>query len=99
MRNETNCQIFIDGKLTGTSPDVQILGGKFMIGTRYLGDLKESRLSRIARYSKDFTPEQRFNPDKDTIALYHCDDSDGDTLKDSSGNNHHAKIVGAVLVK
>ena len=52
-----------------------------------------------ARYDKDFTPAQRFEPDADTLALYHCDEGIGDILKDSSGNGHHGKIVGAKWVK
>src|SRR5437868_14560991 len=41
---------------------------------------------------------KRFEPDADTLALYHCDEGEGDVLKDSSGNGHHGKIVGAKWV-
>src|SRR5437764_6610313 len=57
------------------------------------------RISKVARYDKDFTPAKRFEPDADTLALYHFDEGSGDVLKDSSGNNHHGKIVGALWVR
>ena len=41
----------------------------------------------------------RSEADKDTIALYHFDEGNGEVLKDSSGNNHHGKIVGAKWVR
>jgi len=57
------------------------------------------RFSRTARYDKDFPPNQRHEPDADTIALYHCDEGQGEQLIDSSGNKHHGTIVGAKWVK
>ena len=61
--------------------------------------ITEVRISKVARYDKDFTPAKRFEPDADTLALYHFDEGSGDVLKDSSGNGHHGKIVGAKWVK
>jgi hypothetical protein len=73
--------------------------GKFSIGpTPWKGLVDEVRVSRIARYKREFQPEPRFEPDADTLALYHCDEGAGDVLKDSSGNNHHGQIVGAKWV-
>src|SRR5262249_50785740 len=37
--------------------------------------------------------------DANTMALYHFDEGAGDVLKDSSGNNHHGKIIGATWEK
>jgi hypothetical protein len=65
----------------------------------FAGVMDEMRVSKVVRYDKDFTPETRFEPDKDTLALYHCDEGQGDTLTDSSGNKHHGKIVGGTWVK
>jgi serine/threonine protein kinase/formylglycine-generating enzyme required for sulfatase activity len=62
------------------------------------GILDELRISKVARYTSDFTPDARFAPDKNTLALYHFDEGSGDVLKDSSGNNHHGKVVGAKWV-
>jgi len=66
---------------------------------RFKGIIDEVRISNIARYTKDFTPAKRFKTDKNTMALYHFDEAKGDVLKDSSGNGHDGKIVGAKWVK
>jgi WD40 repeat protein/serine/threonine protein kinase len=73
--------------------------GPFTLGLFYFGTMNEVRVSKVARYDKDFTPVKRFEPDPDTLALYHCDEGAGDTLTDSSCNNHHGKIGGAKWVK
>jgi len=59
----------------------------------------EVRVSKGVRYDKDFSPVARHTPDKDTLALYHCDEGQGDKLTDSSGNNRHGKITGAKWVR
>ncbi len=65
----------------------------------FAGKIDEVRISRAARYSSEFKPLRRFEPDADTLALYHFDEGQGDVLKDSSGKGHHGKIVGARWVK
>jgi len=65
----------------------------------FKGSIDEVRFSNTARYSKDFTPKDRFESDEHTLALYHFDEGSGDVLKDSSGNGHDGKIVGAKWVK
>ncbi|MAG93797.1 MAG: hypothetical protein CMJ48_08625, partial [Planctomycetaceae bacterium] len=60
--------------------------------------MDEVRFSNTARYTKDFTPQKRFETDKSTLALYHFDSGSGTVLKDSSGNGHHGKMVGAKWV-
>ncbi len=60
--------------------------------------MDEIRFSKVARYTKDFTPVLRFKTDKDTLALYHFDTGAGDVLHDASGNGHHGKIIGAKWV-
>ena len=52
----------------------------------FKGKIDEVRISKIARYDRDFTPPLRHAKDADTIALYHFDQGSGDILKDSSGN-------------
>ncbi len=63
------------------------------------GWIAETRISSVARYDADFIPTKRFEPDSHTLALYHFDEGLGDVLKDSSGNDHHGKIVGAKWVR
>ena len=94
-------RFFVEGRLVSTKPldgKVPKSLGNWKIGGAE-GVIDEVRISKVARYDKDFTPAKRFEPDKDTIALYHFDEGTGDVLKDSSGNNHHGKIVGAKWVK
>jgi formylglycine-generating enzyme required for sulfatase activity/serine/threonine protein kinase len=65
----------------------------------WAGTLEEVRVSNIVRYDADFTPVNRHQTDKNTLALYHFDEGQGDVLNDASGNGHHGKIVGAKWVK
>ncbi|MCA9049834.1 MAG: hypothetical protein KDA89_13955, partial [Planctomycetaceae bacterium] len=53
------------------------------------------------RYNGLFVPEGQFQPDEHTLALFHCDDADENTvvLKDSSGNDNHGLLVNAVRLR
>ena len=54
----------------------------------------EVRISNVARYTEDFTPEERFEPDEHTLALYHFDEGEGNVLIDSSHPfGHHAESL------
>ncbi len=66
-----------------------------LIGRDFEGTIDEVRISSVPRYDQDFAPEKRFEPDEQTVALYHFDEGDGITAKDSSGNKHHGKIQDA----
>lgn len=68
-------------------------------GAYFAGTIDEVRLSRIARDPTLPLPAGPLARDEHTLALYHFDEGQGDTLVDSSGNNHHGKIVGAKWVK
>ena len=59
----------------------------------------EARISKVARYARDFSPPQAFENDANTLALYHFDEGQGDVLTDASGNGHHGKIVNARWVQ
>jgi hypothetical protein len=65
----------------------------------YAGLLHELRVSRAARYDRDFSPLSRFEPDLDTMALYHFDEGKGNVLTDSSGHGHHGNITAAQWVR
>ena len=73
---------------------------KFAIGAGtggfwpFVGIVDEVRISNTARYLDDFDPPRRFEPDKNTLALYHFDEGSGETVHDASGNGHDGKIVG-----
>ena len=96
--------LYLNGKLIATSPDAGIpapgtdLQPMFIGKGHFDGWMDAVHISRVARYSAEFTPPTTFTPDKDTVALYRFDEGQGDVLKDSSGNKHHGKIVGAKWV-
>lgn len=94
---------FRDGKLVDRSDTDRFkpepVKTVFILGKNLVGPYEMFRLSSTARYEKEFEPSFRFSPDEHTVALYHFDEGQGDVLHDSSGNNHHGKIVGAKWVK
>jgi serine/threonine protein kinase len=82
----------VGGLIIGSTRYVD--AGKASFGGRFLGQIDEIRVSKIARYEEEFTPQRRFEPDASTLALYHCDEGKGEVLTDASGNQHHAAIAG-----
>jgi hypothetical protein len=105
-------KLFLDGKSIGERPLTLPLAGErssaYLGGAKYVDDkgltplsgtIDEVRLPKVSRYDRDFTPPQApFANDSHTLALYHCDEGQGDELTDSSGNGNHGKIVGAKWV-
>ncbi len=100
-------RFYVNGQKQGLS-----LGTDMMLSTRqltlgnntegtsgFLGRMNEVRISKVARYDSDFTPARRWEPDPDTLALYHFDEGEGAVLTDSSGNGHHGQIEEATWVK
>ncbi|MEM0926273.1 MAG: LamG domain-containing protein, partial [Planctomycetota bacterium] len=55
----------------------------------FTGQLDEFRLSKTVRYSEDFEPAARFDPDEKTILLHHFDRSVGPFLLDHSSSAGH----------
>jgi hypothetical protein len=97
-------RLYIDGKLRLSQPLDGLLltdskNSTFQIGcgtqgesVDYRGVIDEVRISRTARYTADFTPRRRFEPDADTLALYHFDESDGPATADASGNGYDLRL-------
>ena len=106
--------LYFDGQLVSrreysATPDDDRQPGHFVIGAEqtlngidryfhFLGVIDEVRISSVARYADDYTPVDRFETDRHTMALYHFDEGQGDVLIDSSGNNHHGRIIGGVWI-
>jgi hypothetical protein len=61
----------------------------------YTGRLAGVRVSKTSRYDTDFTPPPVFEADRDTMALYPCNEGSGDTLKDTSRDKHNGIITNA----
>jgi serine/threonine protein kinase len=100
-------RFYVDGQFQNRHPARNIkpsttyltLGNNRSRDWGFLGRMNEVRLSKVARYDTNFSPAKRWEPDKDTIALYHFDEGEGTVLHDASGNGHHGEIVGAKWVK
>jgi hypothetical protein len=88
--------IYVDGRARGRATwtgKYRISSKPFLIGGNpgragiinvFDGIIDEARASRVARYSGDFTPAARFEPDANTIFLYHFDEGKGDVAHDAS---------------
>jgi formylglycine-generating enzyme required for sulfatase activity len=98
-------RLFVDGR--GTTPQPLKFDGQtgeqeltgLIFGAAFHGSIDNVRVSRTARYHADFVPTDRLNSDAETLAYFDFAEGGGNELKDSSGNNHHGKIVGAKWVK
>jgi len=111
VRNDKQILLFLNGKLVGSRdcPNDKLAAPKdvLMIGANpgamkissFDGLIDEIRISKRARYSKDFVPQPRFETDRDTLGLYHFDEGQGDILNDATNNEHHGNIIGAKWVK
>lgn len=106
--DQNQVRLYVDGALQGEPAELDqmvpsglpmMIGANWEPGNRFwehfTGVMDEVRISKVARYKASFTPEERFDPDDGTLALYHFDEGSGDTAKDSSGNDRHASVVDA----
>ena len=85
--------------LIGANPNPAPNLGGYRTDRHFEGMIGAVRVSRVARYTVDFTPTARFAPDADTIGLYHLDEGMGDVAHDSSANQRHGRIKGARWVR
>jgi hypothetical protein len=65
----------------------------------FQGVIDQVRISRVARYSRSFTPVTSLTSDVTTLAMYDFHEGQGETLTDVSGHGHNGMIVGATWVK
>lgn len=104
---ETRIELYLDGHrvaLCEIHGEHLPSGSFFNVGgfegrDLFSGLIDEIRISRAARYTDDFQPQRRFEPDDDTLGLYHCDESSEDELLDSSGHARHGRIHQAKRVR
>jgi len=65
--------------------------------SRLTGKIDEVRISKVARYSSNFTPPTTaFTTDANTLALYHFNEGSGSSITDASGNGITGNIVGSM---
>jgi hypothetical protein len=89
------------GKLND-SPDTFKVGRRTRGGEThsiYSGLIDEVRISSVVRYTGDFDiPTAPFEPDGDTVALYHFDETDGTAVQDFSPNGNNGNLVNAAVL-
>ncbi|HEX4130053.1 MAG TPA: protein kinase [Pirellulales bacterium] len=101
-------RFYIDGKLQGSKREPfrastysMVIGGN-PAGERandpFDGTIDEVRISSVARYTGEFTPQKRFDADEHTEALYHFDEGSGEVAKDASPHGRDGKIIDATWV-
>lgn len=66
---------------------------------RFTGWIDEVRVSTTARYSTDFEPMRRFEPDEHTQLLLHFDEPYQGLHPDASGHHHHGWPVGTARLE
>ncbi|MGI8605191.1 MAG: LamG-like jellyroll fold domain-containing protein [Verrucomicrobiales bacterium] len=62
----------------------------------FFGAVDEVRLSKVPRYTAEFTPERRHKPDENTILLFHLDRLMGGFFPDHSASQAHSRATGQV---
>ncbi len=68
----------------------------------YTGLIDEVRISKVVRYTEDGyeVPTAAYEPDDDTVALYHFDESINGVIRDASGRGNDGMLINdAVLVE
>jgi hypothetical protein len=91
--------LFVDGVREGFAagaptepPGDTIRFGCDSAANAYPGLLDEVRISSVVRYTDDFSvPTAAYEPDADTLGLFHVDEGEGDTTMDAA-----AGLVGQV---
>ena len=97
---ESQLTIYLDGKRIGRqirNPafEATVTRGNPRMGLNFKGAIEGLRVSNKPLYSADFSPPVSFEKRPDTVALYLCNEGQGEVLNDSSGYGLHGKIVGA----
>lgn len=98
VRSQGQVRLYVEGILVAFDEAPERLAdsqSSFIIGDKFSGWLEDIRISNVSRYSSNFTPGERLEPDDGTLALYRADEGEGATLQDSSGHGHQANLTGA----
>ena len=102
VKESNNTHLFLDGTLVKSkesaipNPNEENsfrIGKQYSTGEYWSGYIDEVRISNSARYTDDFTPQNRFESDANTIALWHFDINFANLLIDSSTNENHGTLI------
>ena len=105
VREKDEWSLYVNGTLAGKSEsDHEMSGQPFTLGgtaggASFSGWLDQVHISKAARYQDEFTPPRRFEPDENTIVLYHFDEGEGTIAHDASGNGNDGKIYDCCWVQ
>ena len=106
--------MFVNGEMGPVDPgfqgDLNDSPDTFKVGRRsrggathsaYTGLVDEVRISNVIRNTGDFDPQtEAFDPDANTVALYHFDEESGGTVRDFSKLKNDGELVNvATLVE
>ena len=99
---ESDTKLFLNGQLVWTGPATKSEGGtKFVVGRvgetdmtdEYHGFIRSVRISRGARYSAAFIPEDSFKPDDTSVLIYDGENVESLDVFDVSGNGSDGRWV------
>lgn len=99
VRKNGVINLYVDGRLKASAANANDFvltpeHDKFYIGggpfDHFPGTVDEVRLSKIPRYTANFTPQKRFRRDSSTIGLWHLEEGGGIVSADFSEN--HASV-------
>ena len=104
VRNSGNWSLYLNGSsiaisgLTNQAPLTpstdSYVGAANHPNSYFNGAIDEVRISKVARYTSNFTPPSTpFTTDPNTVALYHFDDGSGLTTSDASGNGNTLTLI------
>ena len=98
VRKEDGWSLYVNGtlaeKLESSHPGSDqpfTIGGRSGVAD-FSGWMDQVHISEAARYQGEFTPPRRFEPDENTIVLYHFDEGEGTIAHDASGNGNDGQI-------
>lgn len=101
-------RLFVNGEQVASEVSPRLprreKGDLFSIGGRgdrqaVLGEVREIRVSTVARYEVGFKPEVWHESDADTLVLFHCDEGEGKKLFNTSRHKFEAKLSGIEWIK
>jgi len=112
-KSGTTWRLFLDGNIEATSVDADTdadYTGILAIGARgggefFDGNIDEPRISDIARWTSNFTPNStlQYTSDANTLLLIHCSETktgttgSGATFTDSGNTGHTVTEVGSAI--
>jgi hypothetical protein len=109
VREGTTWTIYIDGGAShmvttssvhnGSGQDLWVGGSGDAPEYSFDGAIDQLRISNIARYTSDFTPEDTLEDDGDVVMMWALDEATGSTATDSTANGNDGTISGAAWVE